>query len=67
MGQVGFYATHHVHYFCLRRPERPIGWARWYTPNPTWPKMTITWAEREWTGKMSVSQAQDVGFLRIFA
>lgn len=47
MGQVGFYATHHVHYFCLIRPERPIGWARWYTPNPTWPKMTITWAERE--------------------
>lgn len=38
MGQVGFYATHHAHHFCLIRTERPIGWARWYTPNPTWPK-----------------------------
>ena len=41
MGQVGFYATHHVHYFCLIRPERPIGWARWSTQNPTWPKMSF--------------------------
>lgn len=41
MGQVGFCATHHVHYFCLIRLERPIGWARWYTPNPTWPKISF--------------------------